>query len=115
MRTAKSEHKRGEDWGHEAAVHQEVGGAANEGIEEDANRHEAKGRQDKALTGREYDGMLQFAQGDAGEEGADVGEGGVLEEADELGGAVAVDGADDMVGIEVEIEGVGDETDGPER
>ncbi len=45
-------------------------------------------------------GVLKFAQGDASEEGADVGERGVLEEADELGGTVTVNGADDVVGVE---------------
>ena len=57
---------------------------------------------------------MQLAERDSGEEGADVGERGVLEEAEELGGAVAVDGADDVVGVQVEIEGVGDEADDPE-
>ena len=58
--------------------------------------------------------MLQFSKGHSSEEGADVGERGVLEEADEFGGAVAVNGADDVVWVEVEIEGVGDEADDPE-
>jgi hypothetical protein len=31
-----------------------------------------------------------------------------------LGGAISVNGADDVVGIQVEVEGVGDETDDPE-
>ena len=31
-----------------------------------------------------------------------------------MGGAVAVNGADDVVGVEVEVEGVGDEADDPE-
>jgi hypothetical protein len=95
-------------------VHEEVRSLADKVVEEDSYGGEAEGGEDEALTRSEDEGMLQLAKGDAGEEGADVGEGGVLEEADELGGAVAVDGADYVVGVEVEVKGVGDEADNPE-
>ena len=57
---------------------------------------------------------LQLAESDACEEGTEVGERSVLEEAYQFSGTVAVDGADDVVGVQVEIERVGDEADGPE-
>ena len=110
----EAENQSGEDGGQEAAVHEEVGGMADEGIEEESDSGEADGGEVEALTRGEGEGMLQFSEGDAGEEGADVGERGVLEETDELGGAVAVNGADDVVGVEIEIEGVGDEANNPE-
>jgi hypothetical protein len=95
-------------------MHEEVRSLADKVVEEDPYGGEADGGEDEALTRSENEGVLQFAKGDAGEEGADVGEWGVLEEADELGGAVAINGADYVVGVEVEIEGVGDEADDPE-
>ena len=114
MRAAEAENESGEDGGQEAAVHEQIGRVADQGIEEEANGSQADAGEDEALARGEGEGELQLAEGDAGEEGADVGEGGVLEEADELGGAVAIDGTDDVVGVQVEIEGVGDEADDPE-
>ena len=111
---AEAENESGEDGSHETAMDQKVGGVANERVEEESDGGQADGGEDEALTLGECEGVLQFAEGDSGEEGADVGEGGVLEEAYEFGGAVAVDGADDVVGVQVEIEGVGDEADDPE-
>ena len=114
MGAAEAENQSGEERGQEAAVHEEVGGVADEGVEEESDGGKTDGGEDEALARSEGESELQFAQGDSGEEGADVRERGVLEEADELGGAVAVDGADDVVGVEVEIERVGDEADDPE-
>lgn len=107
VRAAEAENQGSEEGCQETAVHEEVGGVADEHVEEESDGAKADGREDEALTRSEGEGELQFAEGDAGEEGADVGERGVLEEADELAGAVAVDGADDVVGVQVEIEGMG--------
>jgi hypothetical protein len=112
--TAEAENQSGEDRGHEAAVDEEVGGMAYEGVEEESDGGQAASGECEALTLRESKSVLQFAEGDSSKEGADVGERGVLEEPDELAGAVAIDWADDVVGVQVEIEGVGDEADDPE-
>ena len=113
VRAAEAENQGSEDGCQETAVHEEVGGVADEHVEEESDGAKADGGEDEALTRSEGEGELQFAEGDAGEEGADVGERGVLEEADELAGAVAVDGADDVVGVQVEIKGMGNEADDP--
>jgi len=110
---AETEDERSEDWRHKTAVHEEVRCAINQGIEKDADNDEAQGREDQALTRTEGEGVLQFAQRNTGKEGADIGKGGVLEEADDLGGAVAVDRTNNVVGIEVEIERVRDQADDP--
>jgi hypothetical protein len=94
-------------------MYQKVGGVADERIEEKADGDEADGGENEALTRAEDESVLQFAERDADEEGADVGERSVLEEAEELSGAVAVDGANDVIGVQVEIEGMGYETDDP--
>ncbi len=112
--TAKSDDESGEDWGQEAAVHEEVGGVAYQGVEEESGGGEAEGGENETLAWSEGQGELQLAERYSGEEGADVGERGVFEETEELGGAVAVDGADDVVWVQIEIERVGDETDDPE-
>jgi len=108
VRATEAENKGGKDGGQEAAVHEEVGGMADEGIEEESDSGEADGGEVEALTRGERESVLQFSQGDAGKEGADVGERRVLEETDESGGTVAVNGTDDVVGVEVEVERVGD-------
>lgn len=41
MGAAKTEHKRGEDGSHEAAMHEEIRCVANQGVEEDSDRSEA--------------------------------------------------------------------------
>jgi hypothetical protein len=84
MGTAEAKDESSEDGGHEAAVYEEVGGVADEGVEEESDGDEAGGGEDEALACGEDEGMLQFAEGDAGEEGANVGQWSVLEEADEL-------------------------------
>jgi hypothetical protein len=114
VRATEAENKSGKDGGQEAAVHEEVGGMADEGIEEESDSGEADGGEVEALTRGERESVLQFSQGDASEEGANVGERGVLEETDESGGTVAVNGADYVVGVEVEVERVGDEANDPE-
>ncbi len=41
MRAAEAEDKCGKDGGHEAAVHEEIGGAADEGVKEESDSSEA--------------------------------------------------------------------------
>src|ERR1700735_1296209 len=114
MGSTQTQDKGGEQGGHEAAMNQKIGGTAYEGIEEEPDEDEADGGEDEALTRGQDQRVLQFAQGNAGEKGASVGQGGVLKKADELGGAVPVYGADDVVGIQVEVERVRHEADDPE-
>jgi len=111
--TAEAEDESSEDRRHEATVHQQVRGVADKVVEEDSYDGEADGGEDEALARSDDEGKLQFAEGDSGEESADVGERGVLEEPYKFSGTVAVDGADDVVRVQVEIEGVGDEADDP--
>jgi hypothetical protein len=113
MGAAETEDERGEDWRHKAAVHEQVRCAIDQSVEKDADNDEAQRREDETLTRAEGEGVLQFAQRDTGKEGADIRKGGVFEEADDLGGAVAVDGTNDVVGIEVEIERVRNQADDP--
>ena len=47
---------------------------AYESVEEQSDEDEADGREDEALTGGEDESVLQFAQGDAGEEEEHGGE-----------------------------------------
>jgi hypothetical protein len=112
--TAEAQDKSGEDRGHESAVHEEVWRAVDESVEEEADRGEAKRGEEKALAFGEGEGVLELAEGDSGEKGADVWERRVFEEAEKLGGAVAVDGAGDVVGVEIQVERVRDEADDPE-
>jgi hypothetical protein len=114
MGTAEAKDDGGKEGGHEAAVHEEVGGVADKGVEEESDEDETDSGEDETLARGEDESVLQFAKSDAGEKGADVGEWGVFEETEKLGGAIAIDGADDVIGVQVEIEGVGDETDDPE-
>ena len=81
----ETENEGGEDRRHEATVHQEIRSVVDQGVEEEADCREAQRGEDEALAWRDGEGVLELAEGDAGEEGADVGEGGVLEEAEELG------------------------------
>jgi len=69
-------------------------------VEEESHRGKADCRENKALSWSESHGKLEFAEGDAGEKGTDVRERGVLEEANELGGAVTVDRADDVIRVQ---------------
>ncbi len=112
--TAEAKDESREDRGHEDAVDKEVWRVENEGVEEDCDHCQADCREDETLALGQDQSMLQFAEGDAAEEGAGVGEGGVLKEADELSGAVTIDGNDDVIGVQVEIKGVGDEANDPE-
>ena len=54
--------KSGEDRGQEAAVHEEVGGVADEGIEEESHSGEADGGEVQALTRGEGEGVLEFSK-----------------------------------------------------
>ena len=57
---------------------------------------------------------LELGQRDAGEEDAGVGERRVLERANPEAGGVAVDGAGEVVGIEVQVERVGNQAEAPD-
>src|ERR1700744_4556493 len=115
MRATEAEHQGGKDRGHETAVHQEVGCAKDESVEEDSDEYQADERECQALTWGDGEGVLKFSEGDTNKEGADVWEGCVLEESDELCGTVTVNWADDVIGVEQEVERVGYQADDPER
>ena len=66
------------------------------------------------MAGGQDKGMLKIAEGDTTEEGTYIWERRVFEETYELTGTVTINGADDVVGIEVKIEGVGNEANDPE-
>ncbi len=111
--STEAENEGGEDGGEESSVHEEVGGVEDEGVEEGRDCGEADGGENEALPRGQDKGVLQLAESDTGEEGADVRERSVLQEADELGGAVSVDRANDVVGVQVEVESVRDEAQDP--
>jgi hypothetical protein len=113
MGTTEAEDEGGKYRSEKAAMHEEVRGVSDQSVEEDANDDEADDGENETLAWSEDEGMLHLSQRDAGEEGTEVREGGVFEKADELSGAVAIDGTDDVVGVEVEIKRVRDETDDP--
>jgi hypothetical protein len=73
MGATQTEDEGGEEGGYEATVDEEIGGTAYEGVEEESDNDQAYAREDEALARGENDRVLQFAQGDAGEEGAEVG------------------------------------------
>jgi hypothetical protein len=114
MGAAEAEDEGGEERGQQAAVHEKIRCSQDDGVEEQADGGEADGGKGEALPGCDLQGELELAEGDASEEGAGVGEWSVLEEAEELGGTVTVDRADDVVGVQQEIERVRDESDDPE-
>ncbi len=104
MRAAEAENEGSEYGSHETTVHEKVGGVKDKGVEEESYRSKADCREKKTLAWGEGQGELEFAEGNAGEEGADVGERCVLEEADELGGAVTVNRAGDVVWVQQQVE-----------
>jgi hypothetical protein len=115
MRAAEAKDQGGEDRGHETAMREEVWRMADQCVEEDSNECQADAGKKQTLTLADDQSVLEFAQGDADEEGADVRERGVFEEAYELGGTVAVNWAYDVIGVEQQIERVRNKTDDPQR
>ena len=99
MRAAEAEDQGSEDRSHDTAMHEEIWRVQDQCVEKDSGECQADKGEKKALTLGNDQSMLKFAQSDANEEGADVRERSVLEEADELGGAVAIDWADDVIGV----------------
>jgi hypothetical protein len=113
MGAAEAKDERSKYRRQETAMHQEIRSVSDQGVEEDANDDEADGRENETLTWSQDESMLQFAQRDASEKGTNIRQRSVLEETNELGGAVSINWAHNVVGVEVEVERVGDEAHRP--
>src|SRR5580698_2189975 len=94
-------------------MHEQVRCPVDEEVEKRPDSNEAHSRESHALPGSESKRELKLTESDSHKEGTDVRERGVLEEADQLGGAVAIDRTGEVVGIEPEIERVGNKAENP--
>jgi len=95
-------------------VHQDEG-HVGDGLGIEGSEGEEAGSGDQgALARGEREGSLELAQCDPNQEGAGVGQGGVLERAQPVAGAVAVDWRGEMVRIEKNVERMRDKSERPD-
>lgn len=95
-------------------MHQDIRHVADVGGEEYGQGKQAAAGDPGAIMPGEFEAALQLGQCDAGEEDAGIGEWSVFKGANPDARGVAIDGAGDVVGIEVQVERVRNQADAPD-
>jgi len=79
--TGEAEEEQAEERKQESSVNDDVGDVRGAKVEEGEDHGQARGAKDEALTGGKADEGVELGQGEADEKGAEVGCGGVFEDA----------------------------------
>src|SRR5882757_5755911 len=114
IRTAEADGEGREERQQQTTMQQDVGGVGDGVVEEEPDRNEAGGCHSEALTIGEVKLKLKFAKSDPGEKHADVSRRGIFESPQPDAVGVASNRANEVIGVEQQIESVGDEADDPE-